>query len=59
MKKKFADRLEKKRDLPGDEFLFAQFLIATDVQSADDVRSAFLRIVFAFAFLLADEIVLK
>ena len=63
MKKKSV-RLEKnlrlqRRSLPGDEFLFVQFLIATDVQSRDDIGCTFLRIVLAFAVLFTNEIVLQ
>ena len=34
--------------LPGDEFLFVQFLIAADIELGNDTDGAFLRIMIAF-----------
>ena len=45
--------------LPSNEFLLAQFLVATNIQFGDDILSAFLWIVFTLAFRLTNQIVLN
>lgn len=45
--------------LPCDEFLLAQFSITTNIQSADDISSAFLRVTITFTIGLTEKIILN
>lgn len=45
--------------LPCDEFCLAQFFIATNIQSADDISSAFLRVTITFTIGLTEKIILN